>query len=97
MTARLLSDPFCGGCGAACGQPCDPGCGAHMIGDGQGAVLLLAIYVPNADRDTDPEIVASEFAAIINEERYSNGGVDQPVTVSTWPRPQWLRWAGVIA
>jgi len=67
-----------------------------MTGEGEGAVLLLAVHVPGAAVDVDAETIAVEFVAMLNEERYANGGGDGLVVVSTWPRPQWLRRAGVV-
>lgn len=86
----LTVDPFCGGCGAAAGYPCDAGCGGAMDGTGAGAVLLFAAHVPGASNDVDPEIVAHEFVTMVNEVRHRSGGGLSDVAVSVAPTPRWM-------
>lgn len=55
--------------------------------------LLFAVLFPEdgiEDSDVDPEQVADELVAIINEERERNGGHFGPVEVSGIPVAQWM-------
>ena len=49
-----------------------------------GAMLLLAVHIPDCDGTEDAEIVASEFVEIINEERDRNWDMSAPLHL---PRP----------
>src|SRR5438128_1907354 len=55
-----------------------------------GATLWWAIHVPNATEDTDPEMVASEFVDMLNEERRRNAGPSGRLTVCLFPPCEWI-------
>lgn len=56
--------------------------------------LMFGVVIPDAD-DLDPDIVAEELVAIINEERERNGGPSDAITVSLFPACQWLTPEGM--
>lgn len=61
--------------------------------EGGGAVILLALHVPNLEGDENPDIVAAEIAELLNDERDMNSGPVPPadrVSVALLPTPQFL-------
>jgi hypothetical protein len=61
-----------------------------------GATLLLALYIPRADRETNPDQIVDELVAMINEERQRIADEAdwhdyyRPIEVSAIPSPQWV-------
>jgi hypothetical protein len=62
----------------------------------EGAVLLLAVYLPDESAEhNDPDEAADSLLAPFNKARYPDASRDEKASINLWPQPQWLTRAAM--